>query len=129
MDARRAKAGFTLIELLIVVVIITILAAIVLQKFGNSKSSEQIAAMKSDLRDLAVAQETRFAQLGAYGSDLASVSPTFFQPSSNVTITLGAPVGSVYTATAALVHGVTITCTMTVNSTVAADSSGIPVCQ
>lgn len=129
MDARRAKAGFTLIELLIVVVIIGILAAIAIPKFGNTKSSAQIASMKSDLRNLATAQETRFAQLGSYGSDLASVSPTYFQPSSNVTITLGAPVGTVYTATAALLAGVTVKCTMTVNSTVAADSSGMPVCQ
>lgn len=128
MDARRAKPGFTLIELLIVVVIIGILASIAIPKFGNTKSSAQIATMKSDLRNLATAQETRFAQLGSYGTELASVSPTYFQPSSNVTITLNTPVGVSYSVTAALLAGVTVKCTMTVNSTVAADSGGIPVC-
>ncbi|MEY4609436.1 MAG: hypothetical protein RL625_1653 [Gemmatimonadota bacterium] len=128
MVARTAKKGFTLIELLIVVVIIGILASIAIPKFGNTKTSAQISAMKSDLRNLATSQETRFASLGSYGTNLASVSPTYFQPSANITITLGAPVGQVYTATAGLVAGVTVTCTMTVNSTVQADSSGAPVC-
>ena len=129
MVARTAKKGFTLIELLIVVVIIGILASIAIPKFGNTKTSAQISAMKSDLRNLATSQETRFAQVGSYGTDLASVSPTYFQPSANITITLGAPSDiGVYTATAALVAGVTVKCTMTVNSTVQADSSGAPVC-
>lgn len=122
MDAQRSKAGFTLIELLIVVVIIGILAAIALPKFGNSKSSAQVASMKSDLRNLATAQETRFAQLNEYGSELASLSPTFFQPSTGVNIDLELADG-VYTATATI-EGVTTTCTLTVGGT----NSGIPTC-
>jgi len=122
MDARRAKAGFTLIELLIVVVIIGILAAIALPKFGNSKSSARVASMKSDLRNLATAQETKFAQDGAYGSNLDALSPTYFQPSTGVNIELELADG-VYTATATI-EGVTTTCTLTVGGT----NSGIPTC-
>ena len=51
------RKGFTLIELLIVVVIIGILAAIAIPKFASTKEKAYLASMKSDLRNLATAQE------------------------------------------------------------------------
>ncbi|HUQ99719.1 MAG TPA: prepilin-type N-terminal cleavage/methylation domain-containing protein, partial [Gemmatimonadaceae bacterium] len=51
------KKGFTLIELLIVVVIIGILAAIAIPKFANTKEKAYLAAMKSDLRNMATYEE------------------------------------------------------------------------
>ena len=55
---RAGPKGFTLIELLIVVVIIGILAAIAIPKFANTKEKAVVTAMRSDLRNLASAQET-----------------------------------------------------------------------
>jgi len=61
------KKGFTLIELLIVVVIIGILAAIAIPKFANTKDKAYVAAMKSDLRNLATYEEQYAADNnGAY---------------------------------------------------------------
>ncbi|HEV8411930.1 MAG TPA: prepilin-type N-terminal cleavage/methylation domain-containing protein [Gemmatimonadaceae bacterium] len=68
------RAGFTLIELLIVVVIIAILAAIAIPKFQNTKGKAQLAAMKSDLRNLSTAEEAYMFDNGAYTGDITSLS-------------------------------------------------------
>jgi type IV pilus assembly protein PilA len=86
----RNKKGFTLIELLIVVVIIGILAAIAIPKFANTKDKAYVAAMKSDLRNLATYEEQYAADNnGIYFAGVAvSTTPLQgFTPSQNVTIT------------------------------------------
>ena len=62
------RKGFSLIELLIVVVIIGILAAIAIPKFANTKEKAYIAQMKSDLKNLASAEESYFADKNTYAS-------------------------------------------------------------
>ncbi len=66
------RKGFTLIELLIVVVIIGILAAIAIPKFASTKEKAYLASMKSDLRNLATAEEGYFADNQVYRSGTAS---------------------------------------------------------
>ena len=69
---RTNRRGFTLIELLIVVVIIGILAAIAIPKFANTKEKAYLAAMKSDLRNLATTEETYASDNnGVYGDETA----------------------------------------------------------
>ena len=67
MPTRRA--GFTLIELLIVVVIISILAAIALPKFSSTKGKANLNAMRSDLRNIAVAQEAFAYENNRYANE------------------------------------------------------------
>ena len=49
---RMNKKGFTLIELLIVVVIIGILAAIAIPRFGATRDRAFVSAMQSDLNQV-----------------------------------------------------------------------------
>ncbi|UCD25713.1 MAG: prepilin-type N-terminal cleavage/methylation domain-containing protein [Gemmatimonadota bacterium] len=76
----RNNKGFTLIELLIVVVIIGILAAIAIPKFAGTKSKAYVATMKSDLKNLVLAEESYFSDAAppTYGAVAANqlVSPT-----------------------------------------------------
>jgi prepilin-type N-terminal cleavage/methylation domain-containing protein len=83
---RQKKAGFTLIELLIVVVIIGILAAFAIPKFQNTKGKANAAALRSDLRNMATAQEAYYYEHGVYTSNLSSLN---FDPSPGVIFTFG----------------------------------------
>jgi len=76
--------GFTLIELLIVVVIIGLLATIAIPKVANTKQKAYVAQMKSDLKNLATAQEAFFYDSTYYTSSLASLNN--FSASTGVTL-------------------------------------------
>ncbi|HTI05835.1 MAG TPA: prepilin-type N-terminal cleavage/methylation domain-containing protein [Gemmatimonadales bacterium] len=78
--------GFTLIELLIVVVIIGILASFAIPKFANTKQKAYVASMKSDLKNLATAEEAFFYDSTFYTNNLASLNN--FSPSTGVTLTI-----------------------------------------
>jgi type IV pilus assembly protein PilA len=104
---QRNHKGFTLIELLIVVVIIGILAAIAIPKFASTKDKAYVAAMKSDLRNLATYEEQYAAdQNGAYfGGSATMLTPLQgFTPSQNVTITVTQIAGPPQSWTATAVH-------------------------
>lgn len=82
---RSRSAGFTLIELLIVVVIIGILAAIAVPKFATTKGKAYVSAMKTDLRNLATAEESYYYSHDVYTTNLAVLE---LNPSSNVALTI-----------------------------------------
>jgi prepilin-type N-terminal cleavage/methylation domain-containing protein len=81
----RRRKGFTLIELLIVVVIIGILAAIAVPKFANTKGKARLANIKSDLKNLATAQEAYLFDNGLYADAVGKLN---FSPSNGVTVTI-----------------------------------------
>ena len=89
MAAKRA--GFTLIELLIVVVIIGILAMIAIPKFQNTKGKANVTAIKSDLRNLATAEEAYMFDNGSYASDASMLN---FNTSPGVVLTITIATGT-----------------------------------
>lgn len=120
----RSRRGFTLIELLIVVVIIGILAAVAIPKFGSTKGQALAATLKADLRNLSTSQETYYAQFSTYVTS-GTISSAFFQPSNGVTITFGAIGGGLWGATASIA-GAPGACSISVGGT--STQEGVPVC-
>ena len=64
----KNEKGFTLIELLVVVAIIGILAAIAIPQFAEYRARGFDARAKSDLRNVATAEEAYFADNEIYKS-------------------------------------------------------------
>ncbi len=101
------RAGFTLIELLIVVVIIGILAMIAIPKFQNTKGKANVTAIKSDLRNLATAEEAYLFDNNAYTSDATSLT---FTTSPGVVLNITNATASGWSATATHPASYPLTC-------------------
>jgi type IV pilus assembly protein PilA len=85
---RRDDRGFTLIELLMVVVIIGILAAIAIPKFAATKEQAYVSNMKSDLRNLATAQENFTSDNNIYYAGAVPSAGLMYNPSPGIIITI-----------------------------------------
>ena len=70
---RRASGGFTLIELMIVMVLITILAAIGVAMYGNSITRAKEAALKQDLVEMRKAIDEYYADKNKWPADLQTL--------------------------------------------------------
>lgn len=97
MSVRTYRAGFTLIELLICVVIIGILATIAIPSFKSTKGKSYAATLRTDLRNLATAEEAYFYEQGTYGASTAALG---FAGSAGVTISFSEATISGWSATA-----------------------------
>jgi len=111
------KKGFTLIELLIVVVIIGILAAIAIPRFGETRERAFRSSIVSDLRNVQTLQEQYYfdsAPAYTYAGDIASIG---FTPTEGVSIAISNASTTGFTATGT--HNATGTarsCVMTVTT-------------
>jgi len=126
MRDKQGAAGFTLIELLIVIVIIGLLAAIAIPKFGTTKEKAYLAAMKSDLRNLATAEEAYLYDHNAYTSTFPATVFTVSAGVTGPTITLQGAGWQAFVG-----HNITTqTCAMFVNAPALAPATqdGVAAC-
>jgi len=87
MRALPRREGFTLIELLMVMLIISVLAAIAMSLFWRAKDRGLEATLQSDLKSLAVYQEQYFGANQAYAQTLPALPEFERSPGVSVTIT------------------------------------------
>jgi prepilin-type N-terminal cleavage/methylation domain-containing protein len=97
----KRREGFTLIELLIVIVIIGILAAIAIPKFGKTREKAYFKAMQSDLRNLSSQQEIYYSSpISGYRYAAALTDLPDFLPSQGVTVGIASATNIGWGATA-----------------------------
>lgn len=121
-----ARAGFTLVELLIVIVIIGLLATIAIPKFASSKEKAMLTAMKADLRNLAMQEETYAVENFGYTTSFPATLYTVTTGVTGPTITLTADGW-----TASVGHtGTSKTCAIFIGTTplTPAVDEGVPRC-
>lgn len=87
------REGFTLIELLITIVIISVLAAIAITLFWRAKDRGLESSLQSDLKTVAVQQESYFGSQRAYASSLGDLPDFDASPGVVLAITYAAADG------------------------------------
>jgi type IV pilus assembly protein PilA len=109
----KTEKGFTLIELLVVIAIIGILAAIAIPQFAEYRARGFDARARSDLRNVATAEEAYFVDNEVYKScteaDCNTLLPGVAALSQGVTLDIDAtPTG--FTGTSTHPKGTGVTC-------------------
>jgi type IV pilus assembly protein PilA len=95
MKARgEREGGFTLIELLVVIIIIGILAAIAIPVFLNQREKGWDAQAKSDVKNMATAEETVLTDTGAYTAVVADLTGAGFKASGDTSAHAATATGS-----------------------------------
>ncbi|MDQ3699143.1 MAG: prepilin-type N-terminal cleavage/methylation domain-containing protein [Gemmatimonadota bacterium] len=126
----RPTAGFTLIELLITVVIIGILAMIAVPKLQTTKGKANTAGLKSDLRNLSVAQESYFYENQTYTNDTLALN---LRSTGGVVLIFTEATGSGWAATTTHAFASPVTCGVRYGNAVApiaaASQEGLIGCQ
>lgn len=76
-----ARAGFTLIELLLVLVILTVLAAVVVPKFTRRSEQARITAARTDIANLEVALDAFEIDTGRFPDNQEALGALVEEPS------------------------------------------------
>ncbi len=96
----RKRNGFSIIEMLMVFTVVGLLATIVMIQVGSVRSRAYLTALRSDLRNFAISQESFYYDFDIYSADTASLSVRGFQTSEGSSIVINEATISGWAATA-----------------------------
>jgi len=82
----RNRSGFTLVEMLVVATVLGLLTAIATLQVQRFRERVYLAVMKSDLRNMAVAQESYFYDYLVYAGSATALQDGGWEPSEDVTV-------------------------------------------
>ncbi len=105
VNRESTNRGFTLLELIVVVAVLGILVAIAIQQFAIFRSRAVDAAMRSDLKNAAIAMESYYGEFLEYPATVNTIQLFGFRKSSGITLTITIPSPSTFTLNAAMPNG------------------------
>ena len=82
------RKGFTVLELFMVFVLIGLLASIMLPRLQGFRYRAMESSLKTDLRTLAMHQESHYYDRSTYTDDLVALATAGFNPSPEITVTV-----------------------------------------
>src|SRR6476646_4484378 len=100
-----SNRGFTLLELMVVIAVVGILAAIALQQFSLYRSRATDAAMRSDLKNAALAMESYYGEFLDYPASVNALRLVGYRNTNGVTLTINVSSPSSFTLNAATPNG------------------------
>jgi type IV pilus assembly protein PilA len=100
-----SEEGFTLLELIVVVAVMGILAAIAIQQFQVQRARAIDAAMRSDLKNAALAMESYYGEFLSYPNTEAAILLVGYRKTSGVALSINLTSPSTFTLTASRPHG------------------------
>jgi prepilin-type N-terminal cleavage/methylation domain-containing protein len=101
----RNEQGFTLLELIVVVAVLGILMAIAIQQFSLYRSRATDAAMRSDLKNAALAMESYYGEFLDYPVSVNALRLVGYRNTNGVTLTINVSSPSSFTLNAATPNG------------------------
>ena len=96
----QKRNGFTIVELITVTVMIGLLAAIAIMRVGRIKERAVLASMRSDLRHVALIQESYYYDHAVYAADTTALKTRGLQVTRGVSLTVNEATVSGWAATA-----------------------------
>ncbi len=99
------NSGFTLLELIVVVAVLGILVAIAIQQFAIYRGRAIDAAMRSDLKNAALAMEGYYGEFLEYPATVNAIQLVGFRKTGGLTLAITVPTPSTFTLTATMANG------------------------